>query len=399
MLPREIQAEHDQDQSRFNLPTRPIGWMRLAGLVPMGFAVLFAWMPAQQILHFLGKLVSGNGHGIEWFVVAFLSIFVVVAFMPFSFGLFILTGRTRLVVRQDRIVVTELAGPIRKSRKVMLNQIERLEVGGPKAEGNPGLFSSLCGITAILKDGKKKPLAVGYPREWLQPLAEEIRSAMQYRGATVAVEEAKLTSLAEGQPVETEQRLEKPADSLIEASASGWGVELKVPSRGLFKESYGLLVFGIFWCAIVGVVTAAGLFGKNSSGGMLAGIGFLAAFWAIGLGMLLFGIHLGSRRWTLQADRSQLQVKLKSALRSREWHWAADEIEDVRLGDSGTKVNDRALEQLQIHTRACKKTGLLTGRNHDELAWVATTLRGALGVQTGESTEAPPRIDPSQRRR
>ena len=125
---------------------------------------------------------------------------------------------------------------------------------------------------------------------------------------------------------------------------------------------------------------------------------FMAVFWAFGIGMLLLGIHLGTRRWTLRADHSQLHVTLKSALRSREWRWAAGEIADIRIGDSGTKVNERMLEQLQIHRRdGGRKTGLLTDRSHEELAWIATTLRGMLRVQTGESPEAPPRIDPSRR--
>ena len=119
---------------------------------------------------------------------------------------------------------------------------------------------------------------------------------------------------------------------------------------------------------------------------------------AVGIGMMSLGIHLGTRRWTLHADHSQLQVTLKSVLRSREWRWAASEIEDICAGDSGTKVNDVSLEQLQVWAHpGRKKTGLLTGRSHEELAWIATVLRHTLGAKPADANEAPPRIDASRR--
>jgi len=401
MLPREIVTEHDPERSRFDLPMRRIGALRFIGLVPMLFAIGFVWMPGKQLLHSLAEVIAGSGSGFEWFFVVFLSVFVIAGMVPFGLGLFILAGRTRVTVGEDRMVMTELAGPIRWSRKVKFEQVERLEIGGASrvSEGGQSPFgNAMCGIVAILKDGKKMPIAIGYPRDLLQPLVGEIRSLMQRRGKAVPVAEATLTPRDE-QPVTTEQRAEKPAGSAIELSATGWSAEFKVPSRGLFKESYGLLIFGCIWCAIVGAITAAGVFGKGSHGSLLGTLGFLSIFWAVGIGMLLIGIHLGTRRWTLHADHSQLHVTLKSALRSREWRWTAGEIADIRIGDSGTKVNERMLEQLQIHRRdGGRKTGLLTDRTHEELAWIATTLRGMLRVQTGESPEAPPRIDPSRRR-
>jgi uncharacterized membrane protein len=401
MLPSEIATEHDPEKSRFDLPTRQIGALRFIGLVPMLFAIGFIWMPGKQMLRSLAEVIAGNGSGFNWFFVVFLSVFVIAGMIPFGFGLFILAGRTRVTVSKDRLVMTELAGPIRWSRRVKLEQLERLEIGGASrvSEGGQSPFgNALCGIVAILRDGKKTPVAIGYPRDMLQPLVGEISSLMRRHGKSVPVAEATLTPREE-QPVTTEQRAEKPAGSAIEYSATGWGAEFKVPSRGLFKESYGLLIFGVFWCAIVGAITAAGLFGKGSQGGLLGMFGFLSIFWAVGIGMLLIGIHLGTRRWTLRADHSQLHVTLKSALRAREWRWAAGEIADIRIGDSGTKINERMLEQLQVIPRSgARKTGLLTDRTHEELAWIATGLRQTLRTQLAEANEAPPRIDASRRR-
>lgn len=400
MLPREIQTQRGPEKSRFDLPPRSIGALRFIGLVPMLFAIGFVWMPGKQLLRSLAEIIAGGGAGFEWFFVVFLSVFVIAGMMPFGLGLIILIGRMRIIVGRDWMVMTELAGPIRWSRKVKLDQVERLEIGG--ARGNPGsglnpLSDAMCGIVAIRKDGKKTPIAIGYPRDLLQPLVEEISGLMQRHGKAVPVTETTFTPRDE-RPMATEQRMEKPAGSAIEFSATDSGVEFKVPSRGLFKESYGLLVFGLIWCAIVGGITAMGIFGKNSHGSLLGMFGFLAIFWAAGIGMLSLGIHLGTRRWTLRADHSQLQVALKSGLRSREWRWAADEIEDICAGDSGTKINHVPLEQLQVWTRpGRKKTGLLTGRSHEELTWIATVLHQTLRSNPAEANEAPPRIDASRR--
>ena len=396
MLPREIRTEHGPEMSRFDLPRRPIGALRFIGLVPMLFAVGFAWMPGKQMIQSLTEISAGSSSGFNWFMVVFLSVFVIAAMMPFGFGLFILVGRTRVVVGKDRIVTTEIAGPVRWSRRWKFEEMERLEIGGATtADGRTaGFIGAMCGVTVTLKNGQKTPVVVGYPRDMLQPLVMEIRSLMQRRGKAIPVEEATPLPEIEGQPIATEQRVEKPAGSAIEFSATGWSAEFKVPSRGLFKESYGLVGFGAVWCVMVGVIGSF-VFGKQGLG---EGLLIIPLFFAIGFGMLLLGIHLGTRRWTLRMDRSQLLVTLKSVLRSREWRWAAGDIEDVRVGNSGTEVNNRTLEQLQIHTRTdAKQTGLLTGRTPEELAWVATTLREALRAKAADTADAPPRIDPARR--
>ena len=396
MLPREIRTEHGPEMSCFDLPVRPIGALRFIGLVPMIFAIGFAWMPGGQMLRSLRQIISGSGAGLEWFMVVFLSVFVIAAMLPFGLGLFMLAGRTRVTVGKNRIVVTDIAGPVRWSRKWKFERIERLEIGGAKSSDGYGTspLGSMCGIVAVFKDGKKTPLAVGYPRAWLQPLVEEISGLMQRRGAKVTVQEAAPMTADDSVPIETAPRREKPTGSMIELSTLGGGVELKVPSRGLFKESYGLVGFGAVWCVMVGVIGSF-VFGKQGLG---EGLFIIPLFFAIGFGILLLGIHLGTRRWTLRADHSQLQVTLKSALRSREWRWAAGEIGDIRIGDSGTRVNERMLEQLQIHPRSgARKTGLLTDRTHEELTWIATTLREALRAQISSPTDAPPRIDHARR--
>jgi hypothetical protein len=227
---------------------------------------------------------------------------------------------------------------------------------------------------------------------------DDLTSNLKWRGDVVPV--AEVAPTLGGAPILTEERTERPAASNIQVEDTSWSVVVAVPSRGLWKESYGLLGFGIFWCVVVGVISCAFLAGHNQGGFQLSAVPFLGLFWLIGLGLVVMGIHLGTRRWRLKADRSQLQIQIKSALRSRAWQWPAGDIADVRVGDSGTRVNERVIEQLQVIARSGRaKTGLLSGRSHEELAWLATLLRRRLGLGSPAEDAAPPRIDASRRQR
>jgi hypothetical protein len=107
---------------------------------------------------------------------------------------------------------------------------------------------------------------------------------------------------------------------------------------------------------------------------------FLGGFWMAGFGMVLAGVHLGTRRWRMQADTQDLRVSLQSALRKRDWHWPVSEVENVSVVNSNVTVNNRRLLQLEVRLRSGKRTGLLTGRDTDELAWIASALRRATGA-------------------
>lgn len=401
MLPREIQIEQGPDRTCYRLPLRPLGGFRWIGLLPMAFAVLFAWMPAREIWRVLHRAGNGSSPGFEWFFVLFLSLFVFAALMPFAVGVFVVAGRTKLTVTRDRIQSTEMAGPFRWSRAVRLADIERFEFAASRSEDRPtgpGFLNYLSGIGALLKNGRKATIVLGYPAEWLRPLLDDLTSNLKWRGDVVPIVE--VAPMPAGAPILTEERMERPRDSNIQVEDTSWSVAVEVPSRGLWKESYGLLAFGTFWCVVVGVISFAFLAGHNQGGFQLGALPVLGLFWLIGLGLVIVGIHLGTRRWRLRADRSQLQIQIKSALRARAWQWPAGNLEDVRVGDSGTRVNERMIEQLQVIARSGRaKTGLLSGRSHEELAWLATLLRSRLGLGSPAEDAAPPRIDASRKQR
>jgi len=393
---RQPQTEFRPGRASFDLPPRSLGPLRFFGLLPMGFAVLFAWMPLTQLLRLLERALSGTGGGGEWFFIAFLSLFVLAALMPFGVGLFILAGRTRITVTHDQFISTELAGPFRWSRRARLADLERLELGAadPAAAAPAAVQRVGAGLVACLKGGKKFPVAIGYPRAVLAPVLEQIRATLTDQGQAVPTEEKLVTHPDNAAPLVTPPQQTQPADSNVTVTELGGAVELLVPSRGLWKESCGLIGFGIVWSAVVGIILFIILFAERKGGFPIGPVLGVLAFDLIGVAALLVGIHMGTRRWRLRADPGELRVALQSALRQRAWQWPAADIESVGVGDSGTRVNNRRLQQLQIKTRGGGRvTGLLTGRDADELAWLATTLRRALGPGQAGADEAPPRVD------
>ena len=106
----------------------------------------------------------------------------------------------------------------------------------------------------------------------------------------------------------------------------------------------------------------------------------MAAFWAIGIGVLVGAIYMGRRSATLEADASRLGVETQGLFGTKRREWARAEISAIRADASGMEVNERPVIELQIHPSSGKKVGLLAGRKEDELRWMATRLRRALNV-------------------
>jgi hypothetical protein len=387
MLPREIQVERWPERSTYDLPLRPIGKLRYFGLLLIGFAALFASVPGGIAGHSLRRVLAGEAAPSDWIFGVFTLVFVAAALMPFGIGMFVLCGRERLVVTRERLKVTEIALIFRWSRRVKLADIEGLQVAAAKGGSQAGpqtlpRLADLGALGASLRNQKKMLLLVGYPKDWLDPLAEELSGIIQLKGSAVPVEHVEPT-MAPG-AVRNEEIQQQPRSSNARLVETAGGIELELPSKGLWKTSGGLMVFSILWCGFLTVFTGAMLTGAMKShgrgGGALGVLAFLSIFWLIGLGMFVLALHLGTRRWVLKADGTQLEATLRSALRSRRWQWRAEDIRELVVGDSGMEVNHRRLQELKVFASNGKKAGLLLGRDADELAWVATRLRRVLKV-------------------
>jgi len=177
----------------------------------------------------------------------------------------------------------------------------------------------------------------------------------------------------------------QPIGSRVQVEDRVTGVRLIVPPAGLWRGSKGLFSFALMWCGFMTVFTTLMITsGLKTEGGsavnVLFPILFVLGFWGIGIGLMAASINLGRRTATLEVGGGQLRIETKSLFGTKQWEWKREDLTVIRADASSMEVNHRPVIQLQIHPRAGKKVGLLSGRNEDELRWMATRLRRALNV-------------------
>jgi len=173
----EIRAEHWPDRVKLDFPVRRIGNLRWLGVIPILISLGFVVVSLNFIWPGLKELAQGKNQIIGLVFLLFPLVFVLVALIPFRFGLFILCGRSRLVATRDRIKAIELAPFVRRTRKIRVADVDRLEWVEP-CEGQqsnaPQLFHRLGALSAKMKQGESKLLLLGYPGEWMEEVGKEL---------------------------------------------------------------------------------------------------------------------------------------------------------------------------------------------------------------------------------
>jgi hypothetical protein len=327
--------------------------------------------------------------GGEWFFAAFMLPFLVGGCVPLGIGVFILAGRCRVEWRQKRLSVVECAGPLRWRRRMPAEKPLKLTVQTSDATVNgrrvtSGPLADLGALNAEFSTGKPRLVAIAYPHEWLQALAEHLSSRL---GAVadgipaLPVEVVKMPDESESIPAH-EEWAEQPAGSRVKIERRRDGITLTVPPAGIWKGSKGMFFFGILWCSFMIVFSAVWILSAKSGSKSQPWFVwlFLAGFWAIGIGMLAGAINMGLRRAKFTADAKRLVIDHEGLFGAKHWEWLRPEVTDVCADSSGMKVNDVPVIELQIHPVAGKKVGVLAGRDESELQWMASELRRALGA-------------------
>jgi len=382
---REIRREYVGSDVRFEFPIRPLGAIRLMGLFLIGFGVLFLWQPAHELWntfqHSLHETSGGPGKLFSLFGIPF----VLAGLVPIAIGLLIMFGRCRVEWKDGRLCATEILGLLRWTRRLPRKPIAKLEVAAATATNQRGTaapqpFNQFSGLAVVFEDGTKILLVLGYPKDWVLDVADELKG---YVGGTTtsfippAVEVIDST----GQNPNDADVLQPPAGSRVQVTEPMNGLRIFVPSAGLWRGSKGFVFFPLMWCAFMAVFTTLALLsGTKRDGSALAFIPFLLLFWAIGLGMLVFAVNLGRRTAELVVEGNVLRVETKGLFGIQANRWARDEIAAIRADRSNLEVNHRPVIELQIHPRTGKKLGLLAGRDEAELRWLATRLRQTLEV-------------------
>jgi hypothetical protein len=378
-----VRREYVGGNPRFDLPIRPLGWAKLTGVFFIGFGVLFAWSSARDILRTVQKWLHETPGGMETVSCLFNLPFLIAGCVPVVIGLLVLFGRCRVEWRDGQLWSAEVLGPFRWTRRMPRKPIRKLEIAATTSKsGNapPKPIENFSGLTAEFEDGSKKLVVLGYPKDWLLAIADELKGYVgrgTFSAASTQVEVVEKTSEDE----DVDDVLQQPADSRVQVEERGAGVRLVVPPAGIWRGSKGLFFFALFWCGFMVLFTAfTGTSMFKGRGIEWELVAFLAAFWAIGVGLLVGAVHMGRRSASLEADSVHLRVETRGLFGTNRREWSRADLNAIRADASGMEVNHRPLIELQIHPLSGKKVGLLAGRQEDELRWLAPCLRRALNV-------------------
>jgi hypothetical protein len=384
-----VRRESAGSDARFEFPVRPLGWGRLVGVALVGFGLLFVWMPAHTAWEFIRKWHQ-NGLDVGNVIFSlFAFVFVVAGCLPMAIGLLILFGRCRVEWKDGQLRATEILGPLRWTRRLPRQPVCTLEVSAATTSGSgnavPRQLEGFSGLAVVFEDCSKKMVVLGYPKDWLLAVAEELKDYVGGSAFSVASPQVKVV---EKSPVNENDAdvPEQPAGSQVQVEEHTAGVRLAVPPAGVSRGSKGLFLFALVWCAFMAVFTVVMVLpGTKKESPLSVPILFLLGFWAIGLGMLASAINMGRRTATLTVEAGRLRVETVGPFGAKQLEWSRGEVAAIRADASGLEVNHRPVIELQIHTVAGKKVGLLAGRKEEELRWLATRLRRALDVPARKS--------------
>lgn len=395
-LPPEVQCDTSFGGGAvYIFPRRDLGGFRWVGLAPiaggcvaLAFLAFWAW-------GFAGGMVQMFG---PWGALSGLLILpgVAAAVGGVLLGGAISFGHAEIHVAGGVIRYGERIGPIFWRKSVRRERIARLAVHSiPRNEqrSQTGLarrVAEMAALKAEVHQGKPRWLAIGYPEPWLKAVADHLAAEDALDVAAVAAPPLPVVLVESPVRFGTEDidRFEKPAGSLVEHQEIPGGFTLVIPSPGVWKGSAGMFVFSLFWCGFMALFTGIAVFSLlNGAKPDAAAVWIIplviTVFWAVGVGMLLGAINMGRRQAAIAVAGGQLKLIQLSLFGTKRREWLLEDLVTARKGKSGMEVNDVPVMQLHIVPRDGKPYSLLTGRDEEELEWIATLLRQAIPPQKG----------------
>ncbi|MEM7578030.1 MAG: hypothetical protein AAF328_11230 [Planctomycetota bacterium] len=423
-LPPRLDFQRTVSGQRLTLPRRRAGKGLIALLITTLFGAFFAGVPTATFIlpalqELLDRETSGPARGFSFFGFAMALPFLIIGTSVALGPWLVMLSRTTLILEHDELRVFRGIGPFGFSRRRTTRNLAgfEVEVGTSRSNGGPAKpMNNVAMLVAKYRDDAKPfYLAVGYPRDLMNELAESLRETLQPRGWTTAEPQLTITESVgrgdrESSPAPTshdESIPEQPAKSKITFEEHGRRAIYAVPPRGLIRGSHGLWFFALFWNAITWGFVVAALSGTVEWEGGNAPpwyflIPFLGVFVLIGLVVAYHAVRMGTRRVRFEIDR----VTDPPSLRLTDRHWLRHTVIDLHPGDltavrvahSGLSSNDKPVKHLKLHVtprvaenlpkrfRKNAEIGLFVERKENELRWLAARLRQDLQVPANPPT-------------
>lgn len=344
-------------------------------------------------------------------------VFSLAGLVLITLGLAFRYAQTTVTLSQVEITTTDRFGLLRWTRRLHTTHITGFEINVGTSSTNSGPSVPMENVTMLIahtdlpakfKNTKKKEhdfiIAWGYPKTWMQELADALTEDSEFINPMLADLETTTTfgsgdrgerSDAVGIPVDP------PKDTNILLLREPDGLTINIPPKGIMRGSKGLAFFAILWNGFILLMLGMIVFtmltpnnpntsGPDSPWTLL----FFLPFIAVGIGLAVFSVHAGKSQASLviigSGEAAVLAyIRNSPVLKTRELNWPANELSHLCIGDSNMPVNDVPIQELQVHPKQGKKVGLLAQFDDEELKWIAYELRQQLGVSKRAITQQP----------
>ncbi|NBV21040.1 MAG: hypothetical protein EBS05_03465 [Proteobacteria bacterium] len=399
-LPPEIRVEPGAHSTRYLLPPRETGPLKVMAVFLIGFGCVFAGFAGFWMLGVLG-MTQGGGFQIGGALLALFGLpFLAAGLSVIGLGVFALCGRCEIEVHPGELIACERGGPFWWTRRISLKDIrcftlasDALRVNGQPVTAGP--LSDVGFLGAEVGAAKPRVVLLGYPRVWTEALAARLTADLaSLTGVAPLPTTVMQRNLVTGTKAVAADVYDPPAGTKVRIMEQAGGLVVVIPRSGFKGASRLMLGFAACWL-IISIVVAAGfigaaLDGRSSRPPWFAFL-FVGVFVLIGLGMLANAVNLAFRKASIRASRDELIIVQQSFLGTKTFKRTRSELAAIRVGDSGVEINHVPVQEIQVHTLYQQQHGFCSNLSIDELLWLATRLRDATGlVETaGESCEPP----------
>lgn len=193
---------------------------------------------------------------------------------------------------------------------------------------------------------------------------------------------------------------EQPETARIEVHRDGDQTTLLVRPIPLFAVRGGMSVVGLAFSGVGAAAAGLFLYGWLLGGGLssiFTWFWLLLAIPAAGSWFALFVERIAQKETYFDIIDGALLVTSRRWKHVDQHQWLAEEIQTVRCGDSRLMVDEMPAPQLEIVLHTGEVISMLTGRDREELAWLARRICAELDLphEPAESSAEDDTDDPS----
>ena len=426
-----IRAEPTSYGQRIKLPDRDVGEASVFGWVlivfgSVGVLFMLAWIsgPASEGIK---MVLKGQWFGCLLIAFGMLGLGgLFVAIKIIAGGLAVVRNRVGCEIRitNKHLISREKFGWFSHSFKVEQKKIESLFLRPMLIDEQDDQGDSLPpdwiakrlpdNCYAIATKARKGTLiAAGYPAKTLLSAANIVKDELDRNrvGLVSVVEHTEnLVSLGKSQtiqqPISIVQQsaeeiaavpVELPADSSLEIVDQGDATVYRLPEKGIWKGSFGLMFFAMIWNGFMALVSFVLLFGNGKLEGELwVMVLMMVLFWAVGIGLLVGAIYLGRRSALIGVKEGLLFIERKSIFGTKWTDFEPGKVASIHVGPGTMEVNDKPVMELKIEPVGQETIGLLSQLEDDELHWLAQQLTSELDLKPYSPGSWQRYLDPDQ---